>query len=125
MAEGWLRHLAGDDFIAKSAGVTPTAVNPLAVEVMREAGVDISAQKSKDVASLLGEHFNYLITVCGNARESCPVFPGNAYREHWPVEDPAHADGSHEEKLVVFRATRDELEHRVRRFIHEQTVDIA
>lgn len=125
MAEGWLRHLAGDRFIAQSAGVTPTAVNPFAIEVMREAGVDISAQKSKDVATLLGEHFNFLITVCGNAKESCPVFPGNAYRKHWPVEDPAHVEGSHEEKLVVFRATRDELEQRVRRFIHEQTVDIA
>jgi arsenate reductase len=125
MAEGWLRHLAGDSFEAHSAGVTPTAVNPLAIEVMREAGVDISAQKSKDVATLLGEHFNFLITVCGNANEACPVFPGNAYREHWPVEDPAHATGSREEKLAVFRTTRDELEQRVQRFIHEQTVDIA
>ena len=125
MAEGWLRHLAGDRFEAYSAGVKPTAVNPFAIEVMREAGVDISAQKSKDIASLLGEHFNYLITVCGNAKESCPVFPGNAHREHWPVEDPADAQGSHEQKLAVFRATRDELEQRVRRFIHEQTVDFA
>jgi len=125
MAEGWLRHLACDRFEAYSAGVKPTAVNPFAVAVMREAGVDISAQQSKDVASLLGEHFNYLITVCGNAKESCPVFPGNAFREHWPVEDPAHAQGSREEKLAVFRATRDELEQRVRRFIHEQTVDFA
>jgi arsenate reductase len=125
MAEGWLRHLAGSSFEAWSAGVRPTAVNPFAIEVMREAGVDISAQKSKDVASLLGEHFNFLITVCGNAKESCPIFPGNAYREHWPVEDPAHAEGSREQKLAIFRATRDELEQRVRRFIHEQTVDFA
>ena len=125
MAEGWLRHLAGDRFLAQSAGVTPTAVNPFAIEVMREAGVDISAQQSKDVATLLGEHFNFLITVCGNAKESCPVFPGNSYREHWPVEDPAHAEGSHEQKLAVFRATRDELEQRVRHFIHEQSVDFA
>jgi arsenate reductase len=125
MAEGWLRHLAGSSFEAWSAGVRPTAVNPFAIEVMREAGVDISAQKSKDVANLLGEHFNFLITVCGNAKESCPIFPGNADREHWPVEDPAHAEGSREQKLAIFRATRDELEQRVRRFIREQTVDIA
>jgi len=125
MAEGWLRHLAGDRFLAQSAGVKPTVVNPLAIEVMREAGVDISTQQSKDAATLLGEHFNFLITVCGNAKESCPVFPGNAYREHWPVEDPAHAEGSHEEKMAVFRATRDELRQRVQRFIDEQTVDNA
>ena len=125
MAEGWLRHLAGDRFLAQSAGVKPTVVNPLAIEVMREAGVDISTQQSKDAATLLGEHFNFLITDCGNAKESCPVFPGNAYREHWPVEDPAHAEGSHEEKMAVFRATRDELRQRVQRFIDEQTVDNA
>ena len=125
MAEGWLRHLAGDRFIVQSAGLKPTAVNPFAIEVMKEAGVDISGQHSKDVATLLGEHFNFLITVCGNAKESCPVFPGNAYREHWPVEDPAHAEGSRDEKLAVFRATRDELRQRVQRFIDEQTVDNA
>ena len=125
MAEGWLRHLAGNRFIAQSAGLKPTEVNPFAIGVMKEAGVDISVQKSKDVATLLGEHFNFVITVCGNAKESCPIFPGNAYHEHWPVEDPAHAEGSREQKLAVFRATRDELEQRVRRFIHEQSVDFA
>jgi len=125
MAEGWLRHLAGDRFIVQSAGVTPTEVNPFAIEVMGEAGVDISGQHSKDVATLLGEHFNFLITVCGNARESCPVFPGSSFREHWPVEDPAHAEGSHEQKLAVFRASRDELRQRVQSFIDEQAVDIA
>src|SRR5271156_3937032 len=80
MAEGWLRHLAGDKFFAQSAGIAPTRVNPYAIEVMKEAGVDISGQHSKDVATLLGVHFNYLITVCGNARESCPVFPGSSLR---------------------------------------------
>ena len=125
MAEGWLRHLAGNRFIAQSAGLKPTAVNPFAIEVMKEAGIDISGQQSKDVTTLLGKHFNFLITVCGSAKESCPVFPGSGHREHWPVEDPAHARGSHEEKLAVFRATRDELEQRVRQFIDEQTVDIA
>jgi arsenate reductase len=125
MAEGWLRSLAGDQFEAYSAGTKPTAVNPFAIEVMREAGVDISAQRSKDVASLLGERFDLLITVCGNAKESCPVFPGNGYREHWPIVDPADAVGSHEEKLVVFRATRDEMEERVRKLIHEQMTGSA
>ena len=125
MAEGWLRHLVGDRFEAFSAGVKPTAVNPFAIDVMREAGVDISAQKSKDADTLLGQHFDFLITVCGNAKEVCPVFPGPSLREHWPIADPADAEGSHEQKLAVFRATRDELEQRVRDFIHKQTVDFA
>jgi arsenate reductase (thioredoxin) len=117
MAEGWLRHLAGDRFRAYSAGLKPGAVHPLAIEVMREAGVDISSQQSKDVASLLGHHFSHVITVCDRARDSCPVFPGNAIREHWPIEDPATAEGSQAERLRVFRATRDEIGGRVRGFL--------
>jgi arsenate reductase (thioredoxin) len=117
MAEGWLRQLAGDRFRAYSAGLKPGLVHPLAIEVMREAGVDISGQQSKDVASLLGQDFSHVITVCDRARDSCPVFPGTAMREHWPIEDPATAEGSQEERMRVFRATRDEIGGRVRVFL--------
>ncbi len=117
MAEGWLRHLAGDRFRAYSAGLRPGVVHPLAIEVMREAGVDISGQQSKDVSTLLGRHFAYVITVCDRARDSCPIFPGPSVREHWPIEDPATAEGSHEERMRVFRAVRDEIAERVRGFV--------
>ncbi len=117
MAEGWLRHLAGDRFRAYSAGLKPSLVHPLAIEVMREAGVDISGQQSKDVSTLPGRHFAYVITVCDRARDSCPIFAGPSMREHWPIEDPATAEGSHEERMRVFRAVRDEIAERVREFI--------
>jgi arsenate reductase len=117
MAEGWLRHLGSGRFRAYSAGLKPGAVHPLAIEVMHEAGVDISGQQSKDVSSLLGRHFSYAITVCARARASCPIFPGPSIREHWPIEDPANAEGTHEERMRVFRATRDEIAERVRRFL--------
>jgi arsenate reductase len=117
MAEGWLRHLAGERFGAFSAGLKPSVVHPLAIEVMREADVDISRQVSKDVSTLLGRHFAYVITVCDRARDSCPIFPGPSIREHWPIEDPATAEGSHEERMRVFRATRDEIGARVREWI--------
>ena len=89
MAEGWLRHLGGGRFAAFSAGLRPGVVHQLAIEVMREVGVDISQQVSKDVSTLLGRHFAYVITVCDRARDSCPIFPGPSMREHWPIEDPA------------------------------------
>ncbi len=117
MAEGWLRHLGGGRFTAFGAGLKPGVVHPLAIEVMREAGIDISQQYSKDVTTLLGRHFAYVITVCDRARDSCPIFPGPSMREHWPIEDPALAEGSHEERMRVFRATRDEIGERVRRFL--------
>jgi arsenate reductase (thioredoxin) len=117
MAEGWLRHLAGDRFHAFSAGLQPSFVHPLAIEAMREAGVDISGQHSKDVASLLGRHFAYIITVCDRAQQNCPIFPGPSIREHWPIEDPATVEGSHDERMQVFRATRDQIGGRICRFI--------
>lgn len=119
MAEGWLRHLGGERFRAYSAGLKPSVVHPLAIEAMREVGVDISRQFSKDVSTLLGRHFAYVITVCDRARDSCPIFPGPSMREHWPIEDPATAEGSHEEQMRVFRATRDEIAGRVRRFLSD------
>jgi arsenate reductase len=117
MAEGWLRHVAGDRFHACSAGLQPSIVHPLAIEAMREIGIDISGQRSKDVASLPGRHFSHIVTVCDRAQQNCPIFPGPAIREHWPIEDPATAEGSHEERMRVFRRVRDEIEARMRRFI--------
>lgn len=119
MAEGFLRHLAGDRFDVESAGIDPKGVNPLAIAAMREVGVDISGHRSKTAGSLLGQHFRYVITVCDNANERCPIFPGVVTRLHWPLEDPAKAVGSDSERLAVFRRIRDELRDRVRVFLDE------
>lgn len=113
MAEGYLQHVAGDEFDAMSAGVEPTALNPLAVEVMDEIGIDISRQRSKDVTSLLGQAIPYVVTVCDNARERCPIFPRTYKFLHWSFADPAAATGSREEKLAVFRRVRDEIITRI------------
>jgi len=117
MAEGFLRHLASDRFEPASAGVNPTVVNPLAIEAMREVGIDISGHRSKSAGSLLAEHFPYVITVCDNANERCPIFPGVVKRMHWSLRDPAAATGTDAERLAVFRAVRDEIEQHVRAFI--------
>src|SRR5690349_15046929 len=109
MAEGYLRHVAGDKFEALSAGIEPKGLNPLAIEAMKEIGIDISGQKSKDAAGLLGQPIPYVVTVCDNARERCPIFPGTYRFLHWSFEDPAAAPGTHDEKLAVFRRVRDEL----------------
>ena len=109
MAEGYLRHAAGDRFEAVSAGIEPKGLNPLAVEAMREIGIDISRQTSKDVVTLLGQHVGYVVTVCDNAIERCPIFPGSWRFLHWSLEDPAAAEGTHEERLVVFRRIRNEI----------------
>ena len=119
MAEGFLRSLAADQFEAYSAGINPVGLNPNAVRVMKEKGIDISGQQSKNVASYLGQHFPFIITVCDNAREQCPIFPGPAQRLHWGFEDPAHATGNEEEKLGMFRRVRDEIEDHIRSFIDE------
>jgi arsenate reductase len=117
MAEGYLRHLAGDRFEAHSAGTNPSQVNALAIEVMREKGIDISQQRSKNVTGYVGKHFPYIITVCDNAKEHCPIFPGPAIRLHWSLPDPADARGTHEEQLAVFRTVRDQVEARIREFL--------
>ena len=117
MAEGILRHLAGDRFEVASAGTEPSAVNPFAIAVMREVGIDISGHRSKSVAGFLGRHFTYLITVCDGARERCPIFPGISQRLHWPLRDPAAARGSEAERVAVFRQVRDEIDARVREFL--------
>lgn len=119
MAEGWLRHLAGDRFEVVSAGTHPLGLNPFAVTVMGEAGVDISHHVSERVDPYLSQPFDYVITVCDNAQESCPVFPGAATKLHWSFADAAHATGTYEQRLIVFRKSRDEIADRVRRFLAE------
>lgn len=109
MAEGWARHLHGDKFEAHSAGIKPQELHPLAVRVMKEAGVDISAQKSKHVRVLRDVDFDYVVTVCDSAREACPLFPGKTKVLHHDFEDPARAQGREEDILSVFRRVRDEI----------------
>ena len=109
IAEGYLRHFASDRFEPMSAGIEPKGLNPFAVEAMREVGIDISHQKSKDVVSLLGQYIPYVVTVCDNAKERCPIFPGTWKFLHWSFEDSVAAQGSHAERLEVFRKMRDEI----------------
>lgn len=109
MAEGILRHIAGERFEPLSAGIDPKGLNPLAVEAMREIGIDISGQRSKDVRELLDVPISCVVTVCSSAREKCPIFPGVSRSLHWELEDPASAEGTREEKLGVFRRIRDEI----------------
>lgn len=117
MAEGLLRHLAGDRFEAVSAGTEPSIVNPLAIVAMREIDLDISGHRSKAASEFLREHFAYVITVCDNANERCPIFPFASQRLHWPLDDPAAALGSEEARMAVFRRVRDEIAQRVRAFV--------
>ena len=109
MAEGYLRHAAGERYDAVSAGIAPQGLNPLAVEAMREIGIDISSHRSKDASEFLGLSIPYVVTVCDHAKEHCPIFPGTYTHMHWGLEDPAAAAGSREEKLVVFRRVRDQI----------------
>lgn len=113
MAEGYLRHVAGEAFEPLSAGVEPKKLNPLAVEAMKEIGIDISQQASKDVQSFLGQAIPYVITVCDNAKQRCPIFPRTYKFLHWSLDDPAEAAGSHDEKMAVFRRVRDEIIQRI------------
>jgi arsenate reductase (thioredoxin) len=113
MAEGYLRHVAGDEFEPLSAGTEPKGLNPLAVEAMGEIGIDISRQRSKDVREFVGQTIPYVVTVCDNAKRQCPIFPHTYKSLHWSLEDPAEARGSHEEKLAVFRRVRDEIRCRI------------
>ncbi|MEJ2008538.1 MAG: arsenate reductase ArsC [Acidobacteriota bacterium] len=121
MAEGLLRHEAGTSCEVFSAGTKPTRVRPEAIAVMREAGINISGHHSKSVDEFLGQDFDYVITVCDSARETCPVFPSGTHRVHWSIEDPAAVKGSEEERLDAFRRARDELQRRLRAFVREQT----
>ena len=115
MAEGLLRDIAGDRFEALSAGTEATHIRPLAVRAMEEIGIDISGQESKTLERYLGEPFDHVVTVCDEANEACPYFPGAKNRLHWSLEDPSKTEGSEEERLAVFRRVRDELGERIER----------
>lgn len=117
MAEGLLRHLAGDRFDVASAGTQPVGLNPGAVEAMKELGINILAHRSKHLAEFLDTRFDFVITVCDRAKEACPVFPNAAARLHWSFDDPAAARGSREEKMAVFRRVRDEIAERISQFV--------
>ncbi len=120
MAEGLLRHLAAEQVEVSSAGTRPVEVNPLAVEAMREIGIDISAQRSKSVSEFEGRRFDTVITVCDSAAEECPVFPGAPQRIHWSIADPGAVSGGLEEKHRAFHDVRDALEQRLREFLRSQ-----
>jgi arsenate reductase len=116
MAEGLLRRRAGDRYDVFSAGTRPSQVRPEAISVMRELGIDISGHRSKSVDEFAGQPFDYVITVCDNAKESCPVFTGEARRIHWSFEDPAAVQGSEDERLRAFRHVRDQIRERIATF---------
>jgi len=109
MAEGLLRHDAGNRFEVSSAGTKPSKVRPEAISVMRELGIDISGHRSKSVDEFRDQNFDYVLTVCDNAKESCPVYAGHHRRLHHSFEDPAAIVGSEEERLAGFRRVRDQL----------------
>ncbi len=110
LAEGILRHVAGDLFDVYSAGSKPAGyVHPMAIAVMKEIGIDISGHRSKHLNEFLDQKIDTVITVCGNADQTCPMFPGQVNRYHWGFTDPAHAHGTEEEILTVFRQVRDQI----------------
>ena len=116
MAEGLLRHDAGDRFEVQSAGTRPSEVRPEAIAVMREIGIDISRQHSKHVDEFAGQTFDYVLTVCDNAQESCPIFPANTVTIHHSFEDPAALQASQPRRIALFRRVRDELRAYLRAF---------
>jgi len=117
MAEALLRKLGRNAFEVYSAGIDPKGINPLTKLVLGEEGIDISDARSKNVDEFLGETFHYVITVCDDAAEQCPMFPGKPERIHWNFPDPAAVSGSDEEKLAAFRRTLEEMTYRVSTFI--------
>jgi arsenate reductase (thioredoxin) len=116
MAEGLLRHEAGDRFDVASAGINPSSVRAEAIEAMSEIGIDISGHRSKSVDEFLAQEFDYVITVCDNANEQCPVFPGKTRRVHWSFQDPAAIAGNHQARLAVFRTARDQIRKQLQEF---------
>ena len=119
MAEGLLRHDGGASFQVASAGTKPSHLRPEAIAAMREIGIDISGHWSKSVDEFAGQAFDYVITVCDNAKESCPIFPATTKRIHWSLEDPAAVQGSEEQRLAEFRRARDQLQSLLRNFVEE------
>ena len=119
MAEGLLRHVAGDSFEVFSAGLSPSYVRPNTIAVMKEIGIDISHHRSKSLSEFLDTPFDCVITVCDHASQHCPVFPGDAKRIHWSIKDPV-APGGEEAQLEAFRQARDDLQNRIKAFIAEE-----
>lgn len=121
MAEAFWNDLGKGQWVAVSAGSNPAGyVHPLAIEVMKETGIDLSDSRSKHLDEFGQEPFDLVVTVCDNAKESCPVFPGANEMQHWPFEDPAHAIGTDEEKLAVFRKVRDQIRERIASHLQER-----
>ena len=121
MAEGLLRNDAGDRFEVESAGTKPGHVRPEAIAAMREIGIDISSHRSKHVDEFQNQSFDYVLTVCDNARETCPIYPGQTNRIHHSFEDPAAVQGSEEERLALFRRVRDQIRAYLRTFPQQTT----
>ena len=125
MAEGLLRKIGGNRVEVESAGVIASFVRLQAIEAMKEVGIDISHHRSKSVEEFTGQDFDYVITVCDNAKESCPVFPAKIKRIHWSFDDPAEATGTDEEKLAVFRRVRDEIREKLSAFVEEKQLNLS
>ena len=121
MAEGLLRHITDNRWEVFSAGTKPSHVRPEAIEVMKDIGIDLSGHRSKSVDEFAGQDFDIVLTVCDNARESCPVFPAKTKRIHWSIEDPAAVHGSEDERRAAFRTIRDELGARLRELARDLT----
>jgi arsenate reductase len=117
MAEGFWRHFGGEQWDVFSAGLQPKGLNPLAVKVMVEVGIDISGQQSESLDAYVSRPFDLVLTVCSNADRDCPHFPGAKNREHWPFDDPGEATGSEEQRMAVFRRVRDAMAQRVKQFL--------
>jgi len=117
MAEGWLKQLGGDRFEVYSAGIVAHGKNPRAIAVMQQAGIDISGQKSEQLEPSLLDRIDLLITVCGNADQSCPVVPTSCEKQHWPFDDPAKAIGNEEEIMSEFCRVRDQIRERIALFV--------
>ena len=124
MGEGLFRTEGGGDFEVSSAGTKPSSVRPEAIAVMKEIGIDISGQRSKSVDEFAGRSIDYVVTVCDNARDNCPLFPAATKRLHWSLEDPAAVQGSEEERLAAFRRTRDQLQERVKTFFRDRAAPV-
>lgn len=120
MGEGLFRTAGGERYEVFSAGTKPSHVRSEAIAVMNEIGVDISGHRSKSVDEFAGEAFDYIVTVCDNARDACPVFPGGGERIHWSFEDPAAVEGSEEERRAAFRRIRDQIRERVTAFVRQE-----
>ncbi len=122
MGEGLFRKEGGAEYEVQSAGTKPSHVRPEAIAVMKEIGIDISDHRSKSVDEFSGQAFDYVVTVCDNARDNCPVFPAGTARIHWSFEDPAAVEGGEAERQTAFRRIRDQIHERVKTFFRDQRV---